>query len=329
MVINLQVKCEIIKTGVERPKEPVDLPTIVGAMKQEATAPLGQWSFTIKMRECKILIACGKRGVGKTYETIRMIDEYVLGNLSKGIPPRKALIFDVNDEFSSFEYNGQQRSIKAIAIKDVLKFSVHPKIEVRRIRPFWDDGKKLTINDMAEVLGIILDNFRNGLLLVEDINKYLSDAMPSDLIGSLATSRHIGLDIVSHFQNIGRAGNPKLLGNLNMIRLHKTNDTVERHKNKFEEKTEILQISEYIVNKKYFNGNQRFFLFVDVENMKIRGKFSKIDAEDAIHEYITQRYKRIINPMLELRDKKGKKIHTEETALLTKNKELLTTYFVF
>ena len=51
------------------------------------------------MRECRILIATGKRGVGKSVETIRMIDEYVAGNPTKGVPPRKALIFDVNDEF--------------------------------------------------------------------------------------------------------------------------------------------------------------------------------------------------------------------------------------
>ena len=281
------------------------------------------------MRECRIIIACGKRGVGKTVETVKMIDEYVSGNPSKGIPPRKALIFDVNDEFSSFWYFGQQRSIKAIAIKDILKFSVHPKVEVRRIRPFWDDGKKLTINDMGEVLGIILDNYRNGLLLVEDINKYLSDSMPSDLIGSLATSRHIGLDIVSHFQNIGRAGNPKLLGNLNMIRLHKTNDTVERHKNKFEEKTELLQIAENLVNKKYFEGDIRYFVFVDIENMKIRGRIAKSEAEDAIHQYITERYSRIISPMMQLRDKKGKKTYNEETALSSANAQLLKVYFSF
>jgi ribosomal protein L30/L7E len=281
------------------------------------------------MRECRILIATGKRGVGKSVETIRMIDEYVAGNPTKGVPPRKALIFDVNDEFSSFWYFGVQRSIKAIAIKDIMKFSVHPKVEVRRIRPFWDDGKKLTINDMGEVLGIILDNYRNGLLLVEDINKYLSDSMPSDLIGSLATSRHIGLDIVSHFQNIGRAGNPKLLGNLNMIRLHKTNDTVERHKNKFEEKTEILQIAENLVNKKYFEGDVRYFVYVDVENMKIRGKITKSEAEDGIHQYVTERYTRLINPMLQLRDKKGKKIYNEEGALKASNERLMKVYFNF
>jgi len=279
------------------------------------------------MRECRIIIACGKRGVGKSVETIRMIDEYVAGNPSKGVPPRKALIFDVNDEFSSFWYFGQTRRIKALAIKDILKFSIHPTIEVRRIRPFWDDGKKMTINDMGEVLGIILDNYRNGLLLVEDINKYLSDSMPSDLIGSLATSRHIGLDIISHFQNIGRAGNPKLLGNLNMIRLHKTNDTVERHKNKFEEKTEVLQIAEYLINNQYFAGNVRFFVYVDVENMKIRGKFTKEEVENAIHQYITERYARIVTPLLQLRDKKGKKIHTDESALRTANENLMKIYF--
>ena len=76
-------------------------------------------------RECRIIIACGKRGVGKTYETIRMIDEYVMGNPSKAIPPRKALIFDVNDEFSSFPYGGYQRSIKAISIKDIIIDSVN------------------------------------------------------------------------------------------------------------------------------------------------------------------------------------------------------------
>lgn len=279
-------------------------------------------------RECRIIIACGKRGVGKSVETIRMIDEYVAGNPSKGVPPRKALIFDVNDEFSSFwHYDNPKRSIKALAIKDIMKFSIHPTIEVRRIRPFWDDGRKMTINDMGEVLGIILDKYRNGLLLVEDINKYLSDAMPADLIGSLATSRHIGLDIISHFQNIGRAGNPKLLGNLNMIRLHKTNDTVERHKNKFEEKTELLQIAEYLINNRYQNGDVRYFVYVDVENMKIRGKFTKIEVEDAIHQYITERYSRIISPMLQLRDKKGKKIHNEESALTSANQNLMKTYF--
>jgi hypothetical protein len=103
---------------------------------------------------------------------------------------------------------------------------------------------------------------------------------------------------------------------------------VERHKNKFEEKTEVLQIAEYLINKRYFGGDTRFFVYVDVENMKIRGKFTKEEVEDAIHQYITERYSRIISPMLQLRDKKGKKIHNEESALKSANENLMKIYFV-
>jgi hypothetical protein len=112
-----------------------------------------------------------------------------------------------------------------------------------------------------------------------------------------------------------------------MIRLHKTNDTVERHKNKFEEKTEILQIAEYLINNRYFGGDVRYFVYVDTENMKIRGKFTRDEVENAIHQYITERYARIVSPMLQIRDKKGKKVYTDETALKIANENLMKTYF--
>ena len=210
-------------------------------------------------RECRIICVAGIRGCGKTVETMRMIDEYVHG--SSKAHPRKALIFDVNDEFSDFWYfNNPHRSIPALAIKDIEKFSIHPKIEVRRIRPFWDDGRRMTLDDMAEVLNIILQKYRNGLLLIEDINKYVSDSLKMDLVGALATARHIGLDCVIHFQSIGRIAHPKLLGNMNMARLHKTNDTVSRHKNKFEERSVLFELAENIINHKYYEEqNKRYF----------------------------------------------------------------------
>ena len=63
--------------------------------------------------------------------------------------------------------------------------------------------------------------------------------------------------------------------------------------------------------------------------MKVRGKIAKSEAEDAIHQYITERYSRIISPMLQLRDKKGKKTYNEETALSAANAQLLKVYFSF
>jgi hypothetical protein len=62
--------------------------------------------------------------------------------------------------------------------------------------------------------------------------------------------------------------------------------------------------------------------------MKIRGKFTRDEVEDGIHQYITERYARIISPMLQIRDKKGKKVHTEESALKQANQDLMKNYFV-
>ena len=275
-----------------------------------------------------VLIACGKKGVGKTVATVEMIYRYISGNPAKGVPPRKALIFDVNDEFSNFWYHGSYHSIKALAIADILKFSVHPKIEVRRIRPFWDNGKKMGIDDMGEVLGIILENYRNGLLLVEDINKYTNDTLKGDLVGSLATVRHIGIDLVAHYQSVGRAANPKLLGNTRILRLHKTNDTVSRHKNKFEERAEILQIAEAIVGKKFEEGDKRYYLYVDIDESKITGVFGKEDIDFAIQDYVSKNHNLLIKPLLTKIDiASGKKIYNPQTALKFVIDDLKNKYF--
>lgn len=282
----------------------------------------------MEKREPMVMISCGKKGVGKTVATIEMIYRYISGNNLKGVPPRKALIFDVNDEFANFWYHGDFHSIKALAIKDILRFSVHPKIEVRRIRPFWDNGTKMSIDDMAEVLGIILENYRNGLLLVEDINKYTNDTLKGDLVGSLATVRHIGIDLIAHYQSVGRAANPKLLGNTKIIRLHKTNDSVARHKNKFEDRTEIMQIAESIVERKFNEGDKRFYLYVDIDESKIHGKINEKDIEYAIQEYISKNHNSLIKPLLtKINIKTGEKIHDNRTALRQVIRNLEEKYF--
>lgn len=280
-------------------------------------------------RECKVIVSCGKKGVGKSVETIKMIFDYVRGNPAKGVPPRKALIFDVNDEFSSFWYYDQQLSIKAIAIKDIQRYSLQTIAEVRRIRPFWDDGKKLTLDDMAKVLGLILDNYRGGLLLIEDPNKYVGDNIDSDLIGGLATARHIGLDCVMHFQGVGRVAHPKIIQNANFIRYHKTNDTVKRHERKFEDKFALMSIAESLVNARYASGDHRFFVYVDVDNSKILGAFTKDEAAQAIVDHIGDYYQTIVKKISNKIDTKGNRIYTKETALQAAIDDFMKSYFIF
>ena len=245
-------------------------------------------------REPKLLVAVGKKGVGKSYTTLKMIENYVLGNPSKGVPPRRVLILDVNDEY---------QHIKAIRIQDVTLFSVHPLIEVRRIRPFLDDGRKMTLDDIAQTLFIVLETFRNGLLLVEDVNKYISDTMPNDLVGAICTNRHIGVDIIIHYQSIGRITS-KVWQNVNILRMHKFTDTVKKHKQKYEDKYEYLSIAESIINTKNEQGDKHFFCYADIDEERVYGAFSKQDFENAVNNFIQQNYTNIINPLLKARDER-------------------------
>lgn len=266
------------------------------------------------MREALLGVAVGKKGIGKTYITLQMIKNYVSGRL--GTKPRRALIMDVNDEYAD---------LKGIIPKDVQLFSYHPKIEARRIRPYNEDGSKMTLNEIADCLWQVLQDYRGGLLLIEDVNKYVGDYLPNDLVGALCTNRHSNNDIMLHFQSIGRIGT-KIWQNINFLRFHKNTDSVDRHKKKFEDKYEALKICETLVNKQYFGGNQYFYLTYNCDSEKIVGNFSKEMFSEAIDEYVALNFSQKVKPLMNMRNAKGKAKYNSQTA--TKHlKELLHTSY--
>jgi|TARA_R110000851_G_scaffold38678_1_gene99099 hypothetical protein len=239
------------------------------------------------MREPKLGMAVGRKGIGKTYQTKILIESYVYGNPEKGVEPRKVLILDVNDEFTDY---------KAISMKDLIKFSVMPKAEIRRVRPFNEKtGVRLTLKEIADLLWDILHYFRGGMLLIEDINKYISDFLPNDLVGAICSNRHTDLDIIMHFQSIGRI-TTKVWQNANWLRFHKNSDSIERHKNKFPDKYEIFSIAENIVNTQYFNDNKYYYLYVDLDDEKIKGKMTPAIISDGIDDYLSKNFNSIVKP---------------------------------
>jgi len=290
-------------------------------------------------RQPMMLAAVGRKGVGKTIETIKFIYQYIQGTST--MKPRKALIFDVNNEFSSFKFPDPKagmitHSIKRIAIKDIPKFSNSNISEVRRVAPYWDNNVAMTNTEYSVALEKILSYYRNGLLLLEDINKYTSENMKADLIGRIISNRHIGLDIVLHFQGVGRVLTPKILSNTNLIRLHKTNDEVSRYKERAEDKVHILSIAEKIVNARYEDGvtnhndNRYFSLIVNNDDSKITGDFTKQEAEMAVMDYLSSDDgKPIVRYFAEKRDLSGKKTMSMEQAYITANKKFLKDYFYF
>ena len=148
----------------------------------------------------------------------------------------------------------------------------------------------MSLVEIQEALGYILSNYQNGLLIIEDINKYISDNLPNDLMGTIATQRHVSVDIITHFQSIGKAANPKLWANCNWLRFHKCEDTVERHKNKFAGNIEHLKIMEMMVDDAYRSGDKRFCCYLDKDYGTIKGSFNKATFKKAIENFLENNY---------------------------------------
>ena len=169
-------------------------------------------------REPILMCATGKKGVGKTYTTMNLIKSYIKGNKKTGKKARKVLIYDINMEYTDF---------KAISVKDIPNFTRQSKIEVRRVLPILDNGKMATLSDMLVILNQIIENFRGGMLILEDINRYLIASKTTDVIGLLATNRHRDLDIICHFQSLS-ALDPRMWQNTTFVRFHYQSDDVKR-----------------------------------------------------------------------------------------------------
>jgi hypothetical protein len=270
------------------------------------------------LREPLLGIAVGRKGVGKTYATLQMLQPYLKGNPVTGAKPRKVLILDVNNEFGNVQedQNPDFVNVKGLRLEDVKKFADSNLVEARRVSILKEGGGKMNLKELAEALSYILLHYHNGLLLIEDINRFVSDSMPSDLIGSIVTQRHASVDVITHFQTIGKAAHPKIWGNANWIRYHKCDDSVERHKNKFAGTLEHLKILEKMVDIEYYQGNKRFFAYLDKDTGKIKGAFSKKQFQYAIYKYLEDNYNKVVKPMMNKKDlMTGKPIYTDHKSL--------------
>lgn len=268
-------------------------------------------------REPLLGIAVGKKGIGKTFETINIMNQYVRGDHSTGAVGRRVLIMDVNDEF------GQYRGISP---KDIPAFC-HPSYppEIRRIRIWREDGSgKMTLDEIANMLYYILEVYRGGLLLVEDMTRYVSDTLPNDLIGAICTQRHMDVDIIIHFQTIGKMANPKIWGNANYVRMHRCYDDVERHKHKFSGDTTSLFLLEALVNYQHdFENNIRFHAYLDKDYSKISGNFTALDFENAVRYYMESNYDKVMKNKLKERNLNGELKYKDAGQL---SKMLLNSY---
>ena len=244
----------------------------------------------IKSREAGMMAITGIQGVGKTYQGMHTIADYVKDKPQTKVRGRKCLIFDTNGEYTpdQFDKNGIKNfKITRIALSDVDAWCHTENSECRRI-----DAKNLGIKEKKEAVEYLLKVYRNGMLVLEDINTYiLSVTFMEEIVGGLVNLRHRAVDVMISYQSL-RPVEPRIWQNSRWVRMHYQADNVNDIKNKVTNPT-LFKIAQLLVNEKYFSGDKRFFVYIHSFANKIQGKFTKQDFEQACKKYLSTNKKYI------------------------------------
>lgn len=246
-------------------------------------------------RQPLFIITTGKKGLGKTYQNCKLIEEY-LTPIPGPTPEtsrraRSVLIFDTNGEYTDSQLikSGFRWRIRTLALKDLPAWVAQSKVEARRILPFREDGTPMTIAEQAECVGIMINQFRGGLIVLEDISRYIGNNVNVDLSGALCSNRHRDQDVLLSQQSASRIL-PVFFQNVNHIRFHYQNDDCHRFANRIPN-SEIMILAQCLTNSVYFtddgsNNKKRFFVWISYDDEKIRGAFSRRMFRNACQEYL-------------------------------------------
>lgn len=233
------------------------------------------------MREPSAEIAIGFKGVGKTYTTKRLVESYIMNDPQTARKGRPVLVFDVNgeyDDFTAIDFDiDEPNELKRAT--EIRKIAAPGKY---RIVAYKKNKAVMTPGEMYATVVTICKYYRNGLLILEDINKYMLSNVKVDIVGLLIGLRHLGNDLIIHYQSL-RAIPPRMWGNMNFLRWHKQSDGIDKYKNRLDN-YELFKIAERIVENK-FRDDKRYYLWVDKLQERLLN-VSEVDFERAAMEYI-------------------------------------------
>jgi hypothetical protein len=213
-------------------------------------------------------VAVGFMGVGKTYTTSQLVDNYVK-NGPNGWSARPVLAFDTNAEqaysdYKAIDFNVEEQSEfkRAAQIRNIKAPGKY------KILPYKKNRQPMSTSEMVTTAVTICKHYRNGLLILEDINKYTGYSYRQDLIGMFVGMRHLGVDVILHFQSL-RAVPTRIWTNMTFLRWHKQADPIFKFKDRISN-YELFSIAEEIVNQKY-QEDQHYYLYVHNLKLKLMG----------------------------------------------------------
>lgn len=239
-------------------------------------------------REAGMMCCTGIQGVGKTYQNMHVIKDYVRDKFYNGVKGRKCLIFDTNGEYTKEQFERadiKNFEPKRIALSDVESWSRKDIVECRRI-----DAKGSSISDKQEALKLLLRVYVDGMLVIEDVNTYiLAVTHMEDIVGGLVNLRHRAVDVLISYQSL-RPVEPRIWQNSRWVRMHYQADNVNDIKGKVTNPI-MFKIAQNIVNNRYFSGDKRFFVYIHNFDNTIEGKFTKQEFKLAAKQYINNNKK--------------------------------------
>ena len=243
------------------------------------------------LRECQLMIATGCKGVGKTWRTCREIRDYITPNPSIGKRPRRVLIFDTNKEYTNDEMQKNEHGFETreLELGRLEEWVNQNTIEVRRILPVDANGRNVGIDKYKDILKVILHYFRGGMILLEDINKYLPESSSKEILGTITTIRHVDTDVYIHLQSLSRV-TTGMWQNANVFRTHFQTDEIDRDRvNNYE----MFKINEILLRSVYFTKhlypeNERYFSYVQNLENRITGNYTTVQFIEACREYLIQ-----------------------------------------
>ncbi|MES2287593.1 MAG: hypothetical protein V4547_18000 [Bacteroidota bacterium] len=267
-------------------------------MTQAALQNLSYADSTAPEREAGLMTSTGVQGVGKTYQNMGVIARYVKDKLDIKVRGRKVLIFDTNGEYTQEEFlkNGHQVAIKTIALSDVRAFAKSDLVEIRRI-----DAKHLGIPEKKAILDFLVRNWKNGLLVLEDINTYVLNILAMEnVVGKIISLRHKAIDCLISYQSL-RAVEPRIWQNSRWVRMHFQADDVDDIKGKVTN-PELYKIAQLMVNHRYLNATkqnmgERFFVYITKFGRKLEGGFGKDEFMFACKGYLNLNKKKVTDFM--------------------------------
>lgn len=255
-------------------------------------------------RQPMLMLVCGETGVGKTFRNILEIENYLRDNPLLNRKGRKVLIFDVNDD----DYECYT-TVNPDFIRD-LKL-----IRARRIRPLTRFGQTMSIEEKRDMVERMVKQFTDGLLVLEDLDKYMTGAKGQTIVGLLTTNRHHGMDIMISHQSIAKITTTEFQ-NCTWLRLHKQVDDITRYRNRIPNYF-LVRIATLIVEEQYLIGNIRYFVYVNMRKLKLRGCSAEAFIR-ACKKYLDTEENAMIRRMMLERNFQGKLLYKNRNEVVIK-----------